>query len=216
MQSFNSLMLSEGSPNTDFVIKTNEFKELLNNGKEVEDILVDAYAVAREAVRRIQGMVAYKVQLIGGIILNSGDIAEMRTGEGKTLTGIFPAYLNALTGNGVHIVTVNEYLSGRDRELNAPVFEFLGLTTGLNGSRISKKAKRDAFDYLKDNMVIEPSLKVQRKLNFAIIDEADSILIDEARTPLIISGGSTSRINLYKAANEFAKDLDQQVDIDID
>ncbi|WP_026389366.1 preprotein translocase subunit SecA [[Acholeplasma] multilocale] len=214
----------------DFKLKTQEFKQRLQDGETVEDILVEAYAVAREASKRVLGLNAYRVQLIGGIILNSGDIAEMRTGEGKTLTGLFPAYLNSLTGLGVHIVTVNEYLSRRDSEINGQVYELLGVTVGLNSSRLSKAGKREAysadityvtnselgFDYLKDNMVTDFAQKVQRGLNYAIIDEADSVLIDEARTPLIISGGSSSRINLYRAANDFAKICDEHTDVDID
>ncbi|ATG97645.1 preprotein translocase subunit SecA [Mesoplasma lactucae] len=219
----------------DFKTKTQEFKDYLQvEGNEVDDILVEAYAVAREAARRILGMNAFRVQLIGAIVLNSGDIAQMRTGEGKTLTGLFPAYLNALTGKGVHIVTVNEYLSERDAEINGEVFDFLGITHGVNSSSASKAEKRDAyaqdityttnselgFDYLRDNMVDNFADKVQRGLNFAIIDEADSVLIDEARTPLIISGGSATVANLYKAADQFSKTLkvgendDAEVDLE--
>ncbi|AJM71644.1 preprotein translocase subunit SecA [Mycoplasma yeatsii] len=214
----------------DFKVKTQEFKDLIANGTEPDSLLIEAYALAREAARRVLGLNAYRVQLIGGIILNSGDIAEMRTGEGKTLTGIFPAYLNALTGKGVHVVTVNEYLSKRDSEINGQVYDFLGITVGLNGSRLSKSEKREAyekdityttnselgFDYLRDNMVSDPSQRVQRKLNYCIIDEADSVLIDEARTPLIISGGSSSRKNMYKTANDFALTLKEHDDVDID
>ncbi|UWD35163.1 preprotein translocase subunit SecA [Mycoplasma cottewii] len=214
----------------DFKVKTQEFKDLIANGTEPDSLLIEAYALAREAARRVLGLNAYRVQLIGGIILNSGDIAEMRTGEGKTLTGIFPAYLNALTGKGVHVVTVNEYLSKRDSEINGQVYDFLGITVGLNGSRLSKWEKKEAyekdityttnselgFDYLRDNMVSDPSQRVQRKLNYCIIDEADSVLIDEARTPLIISGGSSSRKNMYKTANDFALTLKEHDDVDID
>ncbi|AHI53471.1 preprotein translocase subunit SecA [Spiroplasma sabaudiense Ar-1343] len=211
--------------------KTDEFKQRIQeNSESVDDILVDAYAVVREAAWRVLKLKAYRVQLIGGIILNSGDIAEMRTGEGKTLTGLFPAYLNSLTGKGVHIVTVNEYLSQRDSEINGQVYNFLGVTVGLNGRGLSKDQKRQAyaqdvtyttnseigFDYLRDNMVYSFGAKVQRGLNFAIIDEADSVLIDEARTPLIISGGSSNRANMYQAADQFAKTLKQTDDFDID
>ncbi|QHX36312.1 preprotein translocase subunit SecA [Spiroplasma sp. BIUS-1] len=210
--------------------KTQEFKERLENGETLDDLLVEAFAVVREAAFRVLKMRAYRVQLIGAIILHEGDIAEMRTGEGKTLTGLFPAYLNALSGLGVHVVTVNEYLSQRDSEINGQVYNMLGLTVGLNGRDLSKDQKREAyaqdityttnaelgFDYLRDNMVFRLEQKVQRKLNFAIIDEADSILIDEARTPLIISGGSQNRINLYKAADGFAKTLDENSDIEMD
>ncbi|AUF83843.1 preprotein translocase subunit SecA [Mesoplasma syrphidae] len=214
----------------DFKDVTAEFKQRLSNGEELDDILVEAYAAAREAAFRVLGLKAYRVQLIGAIILNVGDIAEMRTGEGKTLTGLFPAYLNSLTGKGVHIVTVNEYLSRRDSEINGKVYDILGVTVGLNSSEIHKGAKREAylkdityttnselgFDYLKDNMVTDYAQKVQRGLNYAIIDEADSILIDESRTPLIISGGTSSRVNLYKHADAFAKTLKNPTDVDID
>lgn len=214
----------------DFIAKTQDFKERISNGESVDDLLVEVYAVAREAASRVLGLKAYHVQLLGAIILHYGDIAEMRTGEGKTLTGLFPAYLNSLTGKGVHIVTVNEYLSRRDSEINGRVFDLLGISVGLNGARIPKHTKREAyaadityttnaeigFDYLRDNMVIDNADKVQRGLNFAIIDEADSVLIDEARTPLIISGGTSSRINLYMAADKFATIVNDQEDIDID
>src|SRR5699024_5846572 len=191
---------------------------------------IEAYAVIREAAFRKLGLKAYRVQLIGGIILHFGDVAEMRTGEGKTLTGLFPAYLNALTGEGVHIVTVNEYLSGRDSKINGEVFNFMGLTVGLNGRGLTKDQKRAAyacdvtyttnaelgFDYLRDNMVFDLSQKVQRGLNYAIIDESDSVLIDEARTPLIISGGKQTRVTLYQAADAFAKTLSDKTDVDFD
>ncbi|AGR40758.1 preprotein translocase subunit SecA [Spiroplasma taiwanense] len=210
--------------------KTSEFKERIANGESLDSILVEAFATVREAANRILGMKTYRVQLIGAIILHQGDIAEMKTGEGKTLTGLFPAYLNALSGLGVHVVTVNEYLSKRDSEINGQVYNLLGLTVGLNGRDLTKDAKRRAyaqdityttnselgFDYLRDNMVYKFEQKVQRKLNYAIIDEADSILIDEARTPLIISGGSQNRINMYKAADSFAKTLNQMDHVEID
>ncbi|WP_339020990.1 preprotein translocase subunit SecA [Spiroplasma endosymbiont of Atherix ibis] len=215
---------------SDLANKTQEFRDRLEKGETLDDLLVEAFAVVREAAFRVLKLKAYKVQLIGAIILHQGDIAEMRTGEGKTLTGLFPAYLNALSGLGVHVVTVNEYLSQRDSEINGSVYSILGLTVGLNGRDLSKEQKRIAygqdityttnselgFDYLRDNMVYRLDQKVQRKLNFAIIDEADSILIDEARTPLIISGGSQNRINLYKSADSFAKTLDSKMDIEID
>ncbi|AKU79301.1 preprotein translocase subunit SecA [Spiroplasma turonicum] len=214
----------------DFINKTAEFRERLKNGETLDDLLIEAFAVVREAASRVLGLKAYRVQLIGAIILHQGDIAEMRTGEGKTLTGLFPAYLNALTGDGVHVVTVNEYLSQRDSEINGRVYSLLGLTVGLNGRSLNKDEKRHAyaqdityttnaelgFDYLRDNMVYHFEQKVQKKLNYAIIDEADSILIDEARTPLIISGGSQNRINLYKAADTFAKQISREKDIEID
>lgn len=216
---------------TDLRMKTDEFKKRIQeNGESLDSVLVEAFAVAREAAYRKLGMKAYKVQLIGGIILHNGDIAEMRTGEGKTLTGIFPVYLNALTGKPVHIVTVNEYLSGRDSKINGVVFNFLGLTVGLNGRALSKPLKRQAyaqdityttnaelgFDYLRDNLVIDFSQKVQRGLNYVVIDEADSVLIDEARTPLIISGGTQNRTNQYQAADGFAKQLNKNVDLKFD
>ncbi len=215
---------------TELSNKTQEFKERLANGETLDELLVEAFAVVREVAFRVLKLKAYKVQLIGAIILHQGDVAEMRTGEGKTLTGLFPAYLNALSGLGVHVVTVNEYLSRRDSEINGQVYDMLGISVGLNGRDLSKEQKRSAyskdityttnselgFDYLRDNMVYRLDQKVQRKLNFAIIDEADSILIDEARTPLIISGGSQNRINLYKAADSFSKSLDEKTDIEID
>ncbi|WP_338983379.1 preprotein translocase subunit SecA [Spiroplasma endosymbiont of Othius punctulatus] len=216
---------------TELRMKTDEFKKRIQeNGESVDSLLVEAFAVAREAAFRKLGLKAYRVQLIGGIILHNGDIAEMRTGEGKTLTGIFPVYLNALTGNPVHIVTVNEYLSGRDSKINGVVFNFLGLTVGLNGRALSKPLKRNAyaqdityttnaelgFDYLRDNLVIDYTQKVQRGLSYVVIDEADSILIDEARTPLIISGGSQNRTNQYQAADAFAKSLDKNQDLKFD
>jgi preprotein translocase subunit SecA len=210
--------------------KTNEFKERLASGDDLDNLLVEAYATVREAAFRKLGLKAYRVQLIGGIILHYGDVAEMRTGEGKTLTGLFPAYLNALTGDGVHIVTVNEYLSQRDSEINGKVYSCLGITVGLNGRGLTKDQKRNAyaadvtyttnaelgFDYLRDNMVFDLSQKVQRGLNYAIIDEADSVLIDEARTPLIISGGKQNRVNFYQAADTFAKTLAKESDVDFD
>ncbi len=210
--------------------KTNEFKKRLEAGATIDDILIEAFAVAREATRRVSGLHAFAVQLEGGIVLHNGDVAEMRTGEGKTLTAIMPMYLNALLGKGVHIVTVNEYLAQRDAEINGAVLEFLGLTVGVNLRDLSNDQKRKAylcdvtyttnselgFDYLRDNMVHTYDEKVQRGLNFAIVDEADSVLIDESRTPLIISGGSKSREPLYENADRFAKSLDKKADIKID
>ncbi len=210
--------------------KTVEFRELINNGAEIEDIIIDAYAVAREAAFRILKLKAYKVQLVGALILNSGDIVEMKTGEGKTLTGLLAAYVNALSGKGVHIVTVNEYLSQRDCELNGQVLTYLGLSVGLVRRDMGRSQKKEAynadvtyvtnseigFDYLRDNMVNSLSDKTQRGFNYGIIDEADSVLIDEARTPLIISGGKQNRSNLYKMADEFAKTLIKEIDVDFD
>ncbi len=208
---------------------TNVFKERLSNGETLDDILVEVFAVAREASKRVLGMRQYRVQLIGGIVLHQGKIAEMRTGEGKTLVAVAPVYLNALSGKGVHVVTVNDYLAKRDKEIMQPVYEFLGMSVGviLNGQDPSeRKAQYDCditygtnneygFDYLRDNMVTKNEDKVQRELNFAIIDEVDSILIDEARTPLIISGTGDESTKLYDIANSFVKSLvDEDYDIE--
>ncbi len=213
--------------------KTPYFKELLKTGKTLDDILVEAYAVVREAAYRVTGMKPFFVQVAGAIAIHGGNIAEMKTGEGKTLTAVMPAYLNALGGDGVHIVTVNEYLA--KRETDGPIgeiYRFLGLTVGLNLRDISREEKKQAydcdilystnselgFDYLRDHMVVFKEDIVQsRGLNFAIIDEVDSILIDEARTPLIISGGERNNANLYIQADTFAKRLaDNDYEIDIE
>ena len=201
--------------------KTQEFKERLKNGETLEDIKVEAFAVAREAAYRVIGEKPFYVQILGGLAIHYGNIAEMRTGEGKTLTSTMPAYLNALEGKGVHIVTVNEYLAGRDAEWMGSIYKFLGLTVGVNLREQSPKEKQEVyncditystnneigFDYLRDNMVVNAKDRVQRPLNFAIVDEVDSILIDEARTPLIISGGRQQAANLYIEADKFAKTL---------
>ena len=201
--------------------KTEEFKERYKNGETLDDLLVEAFAVVREASWRVLKMKHYREQLIGGIVLHQGRIAEMKTGEGKTLTCTMPAYLNALTGEGVHIVTVNEYLVGVAADWMGKVYNFLGLTVGKNYRDSSIEEKKEAynsdimystnneigFDYLRDNMVIRASDRVMRPFNFVIVDEVDSILIDEARTPLIISGGSMHSANLYKQADSFAKKL---------
>lgn len=201
--------------------KTEEFKNRLKNGETLDDILVEAFATAREAAFRVIGEKHYYVQLLGGLAIHYGNIAEMKTGEGKTLTSVLPAYLNALTGDGVHIITVNEYLATRDAAWMGKIHEFLGLTVGVNTRDLSTKEKQDVyncdilystnneigFDYLRDNMVVHKEERVQRKLNFAIIDEVDSVLIDEARTPLIISGGEMKSANLYIDADRFAKGL---------
>ena len=203
--------------------KTNEFRELLKNGATLDDIVVDAFATAREACYRVIGEKPYYVQLLGGLALHYGNIAEMKTGEGKTLTSVLPAYLNALTGEGVHIVTVNEYLSSRDASWMGQIHKFLGLTVGLNSRELTPKEKQEqyncdilyttnnelGFDYLRDNMAVRKEDCVQRGLNYAIIDEVDSILIDEARTPLIISGGFLESKNLYIDADRFAKSLNK-------
>ena len=201
--------------------KTEEFKERLKNGETLEDIKVEAFAVAREAAYRVIGEKPYFVQILGGLAIHYGNIAEMKTGEGKTLTSVMPAYLNALTGKGVHIITVNEYLAGRDANWMGKIYEFLGLTVGINYREYNQEQKREAyncdimystnneigFDYLRDNMVVRAEDRVQRPLNFVIIDEVDSVLIDEARTPLIISGGQMQSANLYMQADKFAKTL---------
>ena len=201
--------------------KTIEFKERLNNGETLEDILVEAFAVTREAAYRVIGEKPYYVQIIGGLAIHYGNIAEMKTGEGKTLTSTMPAYLNALTGEGVHIITVNEYLANRDAEWMGNIYRFLGLTVGVNFRELTASEKKKVyecdivystnneigFDYLRDNMVVKATDRVQRGLNFAIVDEVDSVLIDEARTPLIISGGSMNSANLYIQTDRFAKSL---------
>ena len=206
--------------------KTDEFKKRLANGEDLEDILVEAFATIREAAYRIIGEKAYFCQLVGGLAIHYGNIAEMKTGEGKTLTTIFPAYVNALTGLGVHVVTVNEYLTTRNAEWMGPVFNFLGLTVGINLRDLSPKEKQEVyncdimyttnnelgFDYLRDNMVVRAEDRVGRKLNYCIIDEVDSVLIDEARTPLIISGGVMQNVNLFEQADMFAKSRTENED----
>jgi preprotein translocase subunit SecA len=201
--------------------KTNEFKERLQNGETLDDIKIEAFATVREAAYRVIGEKPFFVQIVGGLAIHEGNIAEMRTGEGKTLTSTMPAYLNALTGEGVHIVTVNEYLAERDANWMGEIYRFLGLTVGINYRELTPTEKKAAynadityttnnevgFDYLRDNMVVRAQDRVQRPLNFAIIDEVDSILIDEARTPLIISGGRMDSANLYIETDRFAKTL---------
>ena len=212
--------------------KTNEFKERLNKGQSLDDIMIEAFAVVRQASYRVLKMRHYDVQIIGGMVLHHGKIAEMKTGEGKTLVATLAIYLNALTGKGVHVVTTNEYLARRDKELNQPLFEFLGLTVGVIGSNMSPNEKRAeyakdityvtnsdlGFDYLKDNMVHNIEERVLRGLNYAIIDEVDSILIDEARTPLIISGKGDKPSALFKVVDTFVKSLtpkDYEIDLKI-
>lgn len=201
--------------------ETEKFRREAESGKSLSEMLPRAYAVAREGSKRIVGEFPYKVQVMGAIILHHGDIAEMKTGEGKTLTSIMPIYLNALSGRGVHVITVNEYLADRDASTYGKILEFLGLTVGINAQSLTQEQKKEAyrkdvtysihsevgFDYLRDNMVRNFEDKVQRPLNFALIDEADSILIDEARTPLIISGGSKVSANYYERADKFVKTL---------
>ena len=210
--------------------KTDELKKKLQEGKTLDDILPEAFAVVREASKRVLGMRHFDVQLIGGIILHQGRIAEMKTGEGKTLVATLPVYLNALTGKGVHVVTVNDYLAKRDSEWMGKVYKFLGLTVGLVIAGMEPHEKRQAyacdvtygtnnefgFDYLRDNMVIYKDQLVQRKLNYAIVDEIDSILIDEARTPLIISGRGEQSSDLYKKANSFVTKLTPKVIVEED
>ena len=209
---------------------TVQFKERLAKGETLDDILPEAFAVAREGGKRALGMRAYRVQLMGGIVLHQGRISEMKTGEGKTLVATLPAYLNALSGEGVHIVTVNDYLAMRDKEWMGKIFEFLGLTVGCVVHGVEGEDRKAAyradvtygtnnefgFDYLRDNMVMRQERLVQRPLNFAVVDEVDSILVDEARTPLIISGESAKSTDLYRIANLFAKTLNKEEDVKID
>ncbi len=205
----------------EFKAKTEEFKKRLEDGEELDDIAVEAFALAREACFRAIGEKPFRVQLIGGLAIHRGNIAEMKTGEGKTLTTVLPAYLNALSGKGVHVITTNEYLSTRNAQWMGPIYDLLGVSVGINTRDKSPKEKKEAyeadityttnnelgFDYLRDNMVVHKENRTQRGLNFAIIDEVDSILIDEARTPLIISGGSAKSANIYKEADRVAKNL---------
>jgi len=204
--------------------KTDEFKQRYNDGESLEKLLPEAFAVVREGSVRTLGMRHFDVQLIGGMVLNAGKIAEMRTGEGKTLVATLPVYLNALTGEGVHVVTVNDYLAKRDAEWMAKLYNFLGLTVGINLSQMAPDDKQAAyaaditygtnnefgFDYLRDNMVHSPDQRTQRSLRYALVDEVDSILIDEARTPLIISGQAESDVKSYTQINEVAKQLIKQ------
>ena len=205
--------------------KTTEFKERYSKGESLDDLLYEAYAVVREGARRVLGLYPYKVQVMGGIVLHNGDVPEMRTGEGKTLTATMPVYLNALSGKGVHVVTVNEYLTTRDATEMGELYSWLGLSVGINLAAKSPLEKREAyncditystnseigFDYLRDNMVVRAEDMVQRPLNYALIDEVDSILIDEARTPLIVSGPQGSETNqLYFLADNLVKSLDKE------
>jgi preprotein translocase subunit SecA len=210
--------------------KTDEFKARYQKGETLEDLLVEAFAVVREGARRVLGLYPYHVQLMGGASLHEGNISEMKTGEGKTLTATMPVYLNALSGKGVHVVTVNEYLASRDATEMGELYQFLGLTVGLNLNSMTKEEKQEAyacditygtnnefgFDYLRDNMVLYKEQKVQRPLFFAVIDEVDSILIDEARTPLIISGSAEKSTVLYIQANAFVRTLTKEQDYTYD
>lgn len=210
--------------------KTQEFKERLEKGESEDELLTEAFAVVREASWRVLKMKHFPVQLLGGLVLHQGRISEMKTGEGKTLMATLPAYLNALSGKGVHVVTVNDYLARRDSQWMGQIYNFLGLTVGLVVHGISFQEKKEAygaditygtnneygFDYLRDNMVIQISQRVQRELNYAIIDEVDSILIDEARTPLIISGSGEKSTKLYNLVDHFVKKLKNEQDVSID
>ena len=210
--------------------KTPEFKARLANGETLDDILPEAFAAVREAAGRVLGLYPYRVQLIGGIVLHQGRIAEMKTGEGKTLVATLPAYLNALTGNGVHIVTVNDYLAKRDSEWMGKVHRFMGLSVGLIVHGLTPTERREAyacditygtnnemgFDYLRDNMALYKENMVQRGHAFAIVDEVDSILIDEARTPLIISGASDESTGLYRQMDEVVRRLQPEVHFTVD
>ena len=210
--------------------KTNEFKALLANGQTLDDIMLDAFASVREASKRVINEYPYLVQIMGAYTMHTGDIAEMKTGEGKTLTSVLAIYLNALSGKGVHVVTVNEYLAKRDADWMGQIFKFMGLTVGFNARALDAAQKRKAylcdityttnaelgFDYLRDNMVTRKEDRVLRELNFALVDEVDSILIDESRTPLIISGGKKQTANVYKSADNFVKNLDKELDFEVD
>ena len=210
--------------------KTREFKERLAEGETLDDLLPEAFAVCREGAWRAVGMKHFRVQLIGGVVLHQGRIAEMKTGEGKTLVATLAAYLNALTGKGVHVVTVNDYLASRDAEWMGKIYNFLGLTVGCVTHAIEGEDRKAAyrcditygtnnefgFDYLRDNMVTYEEELIQRELNFAIVDEVDSILIDEARTPLIISGQGVDSSGMYVSANSFVKTLLKDTDYKID
>ncbi|SDQ25375.1 preprotein translocase subunit SecA [Virgibacillus salinus] len=220
----------EALSDEDLRYKTDEFKQRYANGETLEDMMAEAYAVVREGSKRVLGMRPFPVQLMGAIALHEGNIAEMKTGEGKTLASTMPAYLNAIADKGVHIITVNEYLADRDAEEMGELYGFLGLTVGLNGNGLTKEEKREAyycditygtnnefgFDYLRDNMVLYKEQMVQRPLNFAIIDEVDSILIDEARTPLIISGSAQKSAQMYQQANSFVRTLKHETDYTYD
>ena len=210
--------------------KTPYFQQKLANGASLDDLLVEAFAVVREAARRTLGMRHFDVQLLGGIILHQGRIAEMKTGEGKTLVATLPVYLNALTGEGVHVVTVNDYLAKRDAEWMGAIYKFLGMSVGVIVHGLSFEERKEAyncqitygtnnefgFDYLRDNMVVYPDHIVQRSLNYAIVDEVDSILIDEARTPLIISGAAEDSAQHYVRFAQIAPQLKRDRDYEVD
>ena len=228
INAFEPTMLS--LTNEQLAHKTVEFKEQVSAGKHLDEILPEAFAVVREAARRTLGQRHFDVQLMGGIVLHQGKISEMKTGEGKTLTATLALYLNALSGKGSHLVTVNDYLARRDSEWMSPIYNFLGLRVACLQNAMNDIERQDAyqadilyatnnelgFDYLRDNMKFRLQDYVQRKLNFAIIDECDSILIDEARTPLIISGGSESSSNLYITAQKAVANLQKGIDYELD
>ena len=210
--------------------KTDEFRARYKKGEDLDHMLPEAFAVAREGAKRVLGLYPFHVQIMGGIVLHEGNIAEMKTGEGKTLTATMPVYLNAISGKGVHVITVNEYLSKRDATEMGQLYNWLGCSVGINNSEMSPDQKREAykadimystnseigFDYLRDNMVVYKEDQVQRGLNYALVDEVDSILIDEARTPLIISGPGTGTSKLYKQTDRFVKTLKNEVDYKVD
>ena len=210
--------------------KTPYFKDLLAKGASLDDIKYEAFATAREAARRTLGQFPFKVQIIGSLVMHDGDVAEMKTGEGKTLTATMAIYLNALKGEGAYVVTVNEYLASRDADWMGQIYRFLGLTVGCNLRELTLEEKKQAhlcdicyttnaelgFDYLRDNMATSPNGRVLRGLNYAVIDEADSILIDESRTPLIISGGAKATASQYTVADRFVKTLKKDRDFEID
>ena len=222
----------KGYSEEEFKETSQRFKERLKRGESLDALLPEAYALACEAIEQLFGFQLHKVQIMGAIALHGGNIAEMKTGEGKTVTAVLPVYLNALTCEGVHVVTVNEYLVRRDAEEMRPIYERLGLSVGINGSSsdLSPTQKKEAyacdvtyttnselgFDYLRDNLVTDVSDRVQRPLNYAVIDEVDSILLDEAKTPLIISGGASKASHLYFQADFFVKSLDKTKDYMID
>ena len=210
--------------------KTTEFRDRLKKGETLQDIKTEAFAVCREAARRVLGLYPFECQVIGGLVLNDGDVAEMKTGEGKTLTATMPVYLNALEGKGVYVVTVNEYLAQRDANEMGQIYRWLGLTVGVNLHSLTTTEKQKAhqcdvtytinselgFDYLRDNMAPSKKQRVLRGLNYCIVDEADSVLIDESRTPLIISGGAKASMSQYQIADRFVKMLKRSTDVDED
>ena len=220
----------EGMSDEELVARTEEYRKRHQDGETLDDLLPEVFAQVREASWRVLGMKHFYEQVLGGIVLHQGNIAEMKTGEGKTLVATLPAVLNAVSGKGVHIVTVNEYLAKRDSEWMGKVFRYLGYTVGLVTREMDKAQKQKAyacdivystnnelgFDYLRDNMVVRKSDLVQRELNFAIVDEVDSILIDEARTPLIISGQGDKGTDLYQQADKFVSRLKEEDDYEVD